>query len=74
MSEKEDDEDYLSNEEQVQDAEERAKGHLKWDVIVQYLKSVKSVFLIISTVTILAICQAAGTTTDYWLSFWYVIN
>lgn len=58
--------------EQIQEAEERAKGTLKWSVIAQYMKRVESWFVVFLTIVALLLTQTAGTISDYWLSFWYV--
>lgn len=55
---------------QVQAAEERASGTLKWAVIWQYLKSVDSWCIVLTAITALLITQASATTADYWLSYW----
>ncbi|CAG9783021.1 unnamed protein product [Diatraea saccharalis] len=54
--------------EQVLEAEERAKGNLKWTVVAQYLKLVKSYPLLFLAVLTLLMTQAAATFVDYWLS------
>nr|UEO57356.1 ABCC2 [Conogethes punctiferalis] len=56
--------------EQVLEAEERAKGNLKWSVVAAYLKSVQSWVILSLAVGTLMITQAAATFTDYWLSTW----
>ncbi|OWR51775.1 ABC transporter family C protein ABCC2 [Danaus plexippus plexippus] len=56
--------------EQIQEAEERAKGTLKWSVIAQYMKRVESWFVVFLTIVALLLTQTAGTISDYWLSFW----
>ncbi|RVE50388.1 hypothetical protein evm_004925 [Chilo suppressalis] len=54
--------------EQVLEAEERAKGNLKWSVVSQYLSLVKSYPILMLAVLTLLMTQAAATFTDYWLS------
>ncbi|KOB64158.1 ABC transporter family C protein ABCC2, partial [Operophtera brumata] len=53
---------------QVVEAEERAKGNLKFEVVVQYFKSVQSAFVVILALLVLVLTQAAATTADYWLN------
>ncbi|KAJ8734039.1 hypothetical protein PYW07_014590 [Mythimna separata] len=55
---------------QKQEAEERASGSLKWEVLRQYLSSVDSWCIVFMAFMVLLITQAAATTTDFWLSFW----
>ncbi|KPJ13568.1 ABC transporter C family member 12 [Papilio machaon] len=55
---------------QTLEAEERAKGTLKWSVIANYLKSVESVWAVAVALFALLLTQGAATTADYWLSFW----
>nr|ADH16740.1 ABC transporter family C protein ABCC2 [Heliothis virescens] len=55
---------------QVQEAEERATGSLKWEVVLKYLSSVESWCLVFMAFLALLITQGAATTSDYWLSFW----
>lgn len=55
---------------QVLEAEERASGSLKWEVLQRYLSSVDSWCIVFMAFMVLLITQAAATTTDYWLSFW----
>lgn len=54
-------------------AEERAKGNLKFEVILGYLKSVKSWYIVFMTVLSLALAQVAISVADFWLSYWYVL-
>ncbi|XP_038209551.1 uncharacterized protein LOC119830563 [Zerene cesonia] len=56
--------------EQILEAEERAKGNLKWEVIIKYLQSIRSSFWITMTLFSLLLTQAAATFFDYWLSYW----
>ncbi|KPI93323.1 Multidrug resistance-associated protein 4 [Papilio xuthus] len=55
---------------QTLDAEERAKGTLKWSVVTNYIRSVESVWAVTVALFALLLTQAAATTADYWLSFW----
>lgn len=55
---------------QVLEAEERASGSLKWNVLQQYLSAVNSWCIVFMAFMVLFITQAAATTADYWLSFW----
>ncbi|CAH0600504.1 unnamed protein product [Chrysodeixis includens] len=55
---------------QVLEAEERGKGSLKFEVVMQYLKSVQSWLVVILTLLAVVFTQASATTADYWLSFW----
>lgn len=64
--------DSEAKQEQILEAEERAKGNLKWAVIWAYLRSVQSWAILFLAVTTLTITQAAATFTDYWLSLWLV--
>lgn len=64
-------EDDEEEKKQTLDAEERAKGTLKWSVIANYIKSVESVWAVAMALFALLLTQAAATTADYWLSFWY---
>lgn len=59
-----------AEKEQLQAAEERAQGNLKWSVVRKYLKSVDSWILILLTVVAVLVAQGAATATDYWISFW----
>lgn len=56
--------------EQIQEAEERAKGSLKWSVLWSYLRSVESWCLVLTTIVALLMTQGAATSADYWLSLW----
>ncbi|XP_063890832.1 uncharacterized LOC110383917 [Helicoverpa armigera] len=55
---------------QIQEAEERATGSLKFEVVLKYLSSVQSWCLVFTAFLVLLITQGAATTADYWLSFW----
>ncbi|XP_068628827.1 ATP-binding cassette sub-family C member 4-like [Battus philenor] len=55
---------------QIQEAEERAKGSLKWAVVTNYFRSVNSVWALVLALFTLLLTQASATTADYWLSFW----
>ncbi|CAB3237240.1 unnamed protein product [Arctia plantaginis] len=55
---------------QVLEAEERATGSLKFEVIWQYLKAVQSWCYVLLALFALLITQGAATTSDFWLSFW----
>ena len=55
---------------QVLEAEERASGKLKFEVLQKYLSSVGSWCIVFLAFLLLLITQAAATTTDFWLSFW----
>ncbi|XP_075985131.1 ATP-binding cassette subfamily C member 4-like isoform X2 [Anticarsia gemmatalis] len=55
---------------QVQEAEERATGSLKWAVIWEYLKAVQSWCIVLFALLSLLITQGAATTADYWISYW----
>lgn len=59
-----------ARKEQVQAAEERASGNLKWEVFARYLVSVDSWAIVALTLTAMLITQGAASSTDYWLSFW----
>ncbi|XP_053600748.1 uncharacterized protein LOC128669719 [Plodia interpunctella] len=63
-------EDGREEKQQVLEAEERAKGNLKWEVIFSYISSVQSWFFVMIAVCTLIVTQAAATTADYWISFW----
>ncbi|KAL4709193.1 hypothetical protein ACJJTC_008121 [Scirpophaga incertulas] len=54
--------------EQVMQAEERAKGTLKFSIFISYLSSVQSVTLLLVSLCTLILTQAAGTFADFWLS------
>ncbi|CAH0722570.1 unnamed protein product, partial [Brenthis ino] len=56
--------------EQVLQAEERAKGNLKWAVIQYYLQSVQSWFVLLMAFFSILLTQAGATFSDYWLSYW----
>lgn len=56
---------------EIQEAEGRATGGLKWKEVLTYLKSVKSISVVIFTSSTMVITQIAATTVDYWLSYWY---
>ncbi|XP_063373668.1 ATP-binding cassette sub-family C member 4-like [Cydia amplana] len=56
--------------EQIQEAEERAKGNLKWKVLWAYLSSVESWCLVATTMLVVVATQATATATDFWLSQW----
>jgi hypothetical protein len=61
--------DVPENEkQQILEAEERAKGNLKFSVLIGYLSSVQSYALLFLVLAILVLTQATGTFTDYWLS------
>ncbi|XP_013195349.1 ATP-binding cassette sub-family C member 4 [Amyelois transitella] len=64
--------DDNSNEEkeQVLEAEERAKGNLKWEVLASYISCVQSWFMIVFALASLIITQVSATTADYWISYW----
>nr|QLH55672.1 mutant ABCC2_R1 protein [Plutella xylostella] len=59
-----------ARKEQIQAAEERASGNLKWEVFARYLVSVDSWAIVALTLTAMLITQGAASSTDYWLSFW----
>ena len=61
-----------AEKEQVLEAEERAKGNLKWAVIQHYIQSVRSWPVVMGAIFCLLLTQAGATFSDYWLSYWYV--
>ncbi|CAK1599799.1 unnamed protein product [Parnassius mnemosyne] len=64
------DEDSEIEKKQIQEAEERAKGGLKWAVISNYARSVKSIWAVSIAIFTLILTQASAMSADYWLSFW----
>lgn len=74
ISSKSDDNPKKKEIEQVLEAEERAKGNLKWAVIQHYLQSVQSWLVLFMAVFSLLLTQAGATFSDYWLSYWYVVS
>ncbi|XP_046974021.1 uncharacterized protein LOC124540463 [Vanessa cardui] len=70
MSVRSDEKDTREEKEQVLEAEERAKGNLKWAVIQNYLSSVKSWLIVFLAVFSLLLTQTGATFSDYWLSYW----
>ncbi|XP_041973788.1 ATP-binding cassette sub-family C member 4-like [Aricia agestis] len=56
--------------EQIQAAEERSTGYLKFAVIWQYFSSVESWCVVLMALSTMLITQFAATFCDYWLSYW----
>ncbi|GBP41934.1 Probable multidrug resistance-associated protein lethal(2)03659 [Eumeta japonica] len=57
-------------EAQKLDPEERAKGHLKWDIIYSYFAATRSCFSLFLAFSAILLTQACATAIDYWISFW----
>lgn len=55
---------------QVQEAEERAKGSIKFEIVAKYLSSVESWFMVLAVLLALVASQGCATVVDYWLSYW----
>lgn len=55
---------------QVMEAEERAKGKLKWKIVWEYFTSVESWCIVFWAFAVLAITQIAASAADFWISFW----
>ncbi|XP_050352389.1 uncharacterized protein LOC126774816 [Nymphalis io] len=70
VSVRSDNKDTQEEKEQVLEAEERAKGNLKWAVVKDYLMSVKSWLVVFMAVFSLLLTQTGATFSDYWLSYW----
>ncbi|CAK1548558.1 unnamed protein product [Leptosia nina] len=56
--------------EQILEAEERAKGNLKWKVVSKYLQSVQSWTWVGLTLLFLLLTQVGVSFSDYWVSYW----
>ncbi|CAH2099924.1 unnamed protein product [Euphydryas editha] len=62
--------DVRVEKEQILEAEERAKGNIKWTVIKEYFKSINSWFIVMMAFFFLLLTQAGATFSDYWISYW----
>ncbi|CAH0405949.1 unnamed protein product [Chilo suppressalis] len=63
-------EEMTEFEAQKMQAEERASGDLRWEVIVAYFRSGGNIWFILFTIFMVLLAAAAAAAVDYWVSYW----
>ncbi|XP_023934406.1 ATP-binding cassette sub-family C member 4 [Bicyclus anynana] len=64
------DEDTRQFEAQKMAAEEKQSGNLRWEVIYSYFSAGGNIYFILFTMFLILGAAAAGSSADFWISFW----